>query len=500
MAKKSTLEELLLTIPGKVNEATVGIEKDEEETQSRVKSKVTSKTIADTLLQVYDFIIIDNQLHCLDKESQYYKIIFEGTAHREFRKLLMDIDMYTGQVNKYVLSEVYEWLLLMAYHPSNEELLKGCNYLNFKDCAYNWVDDYIEEKRKKLYFTYSLPFEYKKLTNSGKNYYRSYINDLYGDDKDTRKEFRKFLGLVLSDIRTLKLSFFLYGPPNTGKSLFQNVLCQLVGEESCASVSFTQMSNEFAVTQLLGKRLNVSGEVSGATNNRLDIYKSLTGNDKITTCYKGKDYFQFTNRSLLVFACNNFPPITQNLETDSLISRIIIFPCNHQKKREEWIPNLEELILQDSKDIINDAIKGLKALRKDSFCFNESEAMKECKKEFIGQADSFSLFMNDKLEPCKKSKLSTKEIQMAYAEYCQENEYYQLADNIWPRILKRQINCKPTTMTSCVGSRIRGYDGVRFKIDITDISFDDNVMTEDVNTTDEIADIDFEEEDYNGEN
>ena len=55
-------------------------------------------------------------------------------------------------------------------------------------------------------------------------------------------------------------------------------------------------------------------------------------------------------------------------------------------------------------------------------------------------------------------------------------------------------------MTSCVGSRIRGYDGVRFKIDITDISFDDNVMTEDVNTTDEIADIDFEEEDYNGEN
>ena len=141
MAKKSTLEELGLTIPEKVNEATVGIEKDEEETQSRVKSKVTSKSIADTLLQVYDFIIIDNQLHCLDKESQYYKIIFEGTAHREFRKLLMDIDMYTGQVNKYVLSEVYEWLLLMAYHPSNEELLKGCNYLNFKDCAYNWVDN-----------------------------------------------------------------------------------------------------------------------------------------------------------------------------------------------------------------------------------------------------------------------------------------------------------------------------------------------------------------------
>lgn len=498
MAKKHILEELELTIPEKVNETTVGIEEEEE--QSRIKKKATAKSIADTLLQVYDFIIIDNQLYCLDKDCQYYKIILEGMAHREFRKLLMDIDMYTGQVNKYVLSEVYEWLLIMAYHPSNEELLKGCNYLNFKDCAYNWVDDYIEEKRKKLYFTYSLPLEYKKLTNSGNNYYHSYISDLYGDDKDTRKEFRKFLGLVLSDIRTLKLSFFLYGRPNTSKSLFQNVLCRLVGEENCASVSFSQIGNEFAVTQLLGKRLNVSGEVSGATNNRLDIYKSLTGNDKITTCYKGKDYFQFNNRCLLVFACNDFPQITQRMEAESFMERVITFPFKNPKKREDWIPNLEELILQDSKDIINDAIKGLKSLRKDGFCFNESEAMKECKKEFIGQADSFSLFMEDKLEPCRKSKLSTKEIDMAYAEYCQDNEYCQLATNIWTRILKRRFNCQPTTMTSCVGSRIRGYEGVRFKIDITNIDFEDNVMAEDANTVDEIIGIAFEEEDYNGEN
>lgn len=498
MAKESKLEDLILTLSESVNETTVSVEEEEE--QNRIKKKATAKSIADTLLKVYDFIIIDNQLYCLDKDCQYYKIILEGMAHREFRKLLMDIDMYTGQVNRYVLSEVYEWLLIMAYHPSNEELLKGCNYLNFKDCAYNWVDGYIEEKRKKLYFTYSLPLEYKKLTNSGNNYYHSYINDLYGDDKDTRKEFRKFLGLVLSDIRTLKLSFFLYGRPNTSKSLFQNVLCRLVGEENCASVSFSQIGNEFAVTQLLGKRLNVSGEVSGATNNRLDIYKSLTGNDKITTCYKGKDYFQFNNRCLLVFACNDFPQITQRMEAESFMERVITFPFKNPKKREDWIPNLEELILQDSKDIIDDAIKGLKSLRKDGFCFIESKAMKECKKDFVGQADSFSLFMDDKLEPCKKFKLSTEEIRMAYSEYCQENEYYQLADNIWPRILKRQINCKPTTMTNCVGSRIRGYEGVRFKIDITDISFDDNTTAEDDNSADEFVSINYEEEDYNGEN
>ncbi len=55
-------------------------------------------------------------------------------------------------------------------------------------------------------------------------------------------------------------------------------------------------------------------------------------------------------------------------------------------------------------------------------------------------------------------------------------------------------------MKSCVGSRIRGYEGVRFKIDITDFDFNDNVMSESDTDSNESLVFNFEEEDYNGEN
>lgn len=393
------------------------------------------------------------------KTGGYWKLITESEAHRMLRRDIADIDR--GAVNKNMLNEVYEWLLA----DSREMIMdRKKSWINFSDRAVNWKTGETTEDRKKLFFTYKLALEYNELSENN-GYYSQFKDFVFRDDKKTENEFKKFLGLCLSDIRNLKYCFFLYGPSNTGKSVVLNLLKLLIGEEYCSSVSFSQMSNEFAVTQLIGKRLNISGEVSGATNKRLDIFKSLTGNDRITASFKCKDHFQFSNKCLLTFACNSFSPMISAEDTDSFMSRVIIFPFINAKPRAEWISNLEEKLFMDSKAIITDAIEGLRFLEKDNFQFIESKAMKRCKREFYLQNDSFTVFADKYIKSDSDSIASSESIRKAYTHFCHVEECPILNQNQWVPMMKMKYNAKLTTKSinepDGTSSRIRAYKGIR---------------------------------------
>ena len=239
----------------------------------------------------------------------------------------------------------------------------------------------------------------------------------------------------------------------------------LISSHGLGNQNITQMSCEFALTQLLGKRLNLSGEVSGASNKRLDIFKSLTGNDTSSACYKGKDYFQFSNEAMLVFACNDFPPIQAVTEFDSFLSRIIIFPFENVKPRNEWIDNLEDVLFADAGTIISDAIDGLNALKECEFHIQETSAMKAARQEFIGRYNSFALFADAHLEKDADSVTTSKEIGDKYHAFCREEGLEVLPDNLWPTLLVRELSCRKTTKTvesfNNTSTRVRAYKGIR---------------------------------------
>ena len=326
--------------------------------------------------------------------------------------------------------------------------------------------------RKNLHFDYYLDLDYMELNNYQNGEMKKFLKDVFGEDKDTKREFGKFFGLCLSSIRTLKICGFLYGPSNTGKSVTLNLLKLLVGEQWSASVSFSQLSNEFAITRLLGKRINLTGEVSGTSNRRLDTFKSLTGNDDIEICYKGKDYFSFSNKCLLVFACNSFPQIQDIPEFQSFLSRVVMFPYNNPKPRSEWVGNLEKELLGDAKAVIKFAMEGLRKLESDDFQIYETQAMEDCKKEFVEIYDSFSVFADKYLEEDPDSKITSKEIELSYKAFCQEESRMALNINIWGQILKQRFICRQCTVMKTdafgVKKRIRGYQGIRFK-DVAEI-------------------------------
>ena len=243
-----------------------------------------------------------------------------------------------------------------------------------------------------------------------------------------------------------------------------NLLKKLVGSEFTASVSFSQLGNEFAISRLVGKRLNVSGEVSGTTNKRLDIFKSLTGNDEIEVCNKYEDFAAFANEALLVFACNNFPPVQSVPELESFLARVIIFPFENQKPRDQWIPELESVLMEDAAGILEAAIEGLRQLEEDEFQMKETQPMKEAKIEFVRLYDNFSLFAERYLIENPEKKTASRDISLAYNQFCAEENLMPMAENVWAQRLKQTFYCKSTTLM-VDGKRARGFQGVELVID-----------------------------------
>ena len=239
-----------------------------------------------------------------------------------------------------------------------------------------------------MYFRYSLKINYKQpQKSSGK--FRELIEDTFQSDDKLINEFQKFFALALSPIRSLKLAVYLLGPSNTSKSVMLEFLRALAGPENCSSLSFSKMNNDFAVAQLLGSRLNLSGESSGTSSVRLDTFKALTGNDSNSACFKNKDFFSFQNMAFLVFATNVLPEIKEVAEAESFLSRLLIFPMRRVVKRENWSFNLvNKIIREDSAGIVDFIIEGMQKLDKDDYVFHPTESMEEAKQNYYGQYDA----------------------------------------------------------------------------------------------------------------
>ena len=421
--------------------------------------------VFDELMKTYDFISVNDKLYVYSEAGGYWMLITDSDCQRELRRR---VDRkWRGRVTKANLQEIYEWLVLDARHKDESVFREGRHHINFSDVAYNWAKDETTKDRKDLYFRYALSVPYPKGKSNGN--WDAFVADVFGDDQDTLKAFRSFVGLALSDVRTLKYAFVLLGPSNTGKTVVMNLLKSLVGVENCASVSFSQMSSEFHTAQLHGKRLNLSGEVSGTTTNRLDVFKSLCGNDEVLVSNKMKDPFSFTNRCLLVFAANCLPKIVDAREVQSFVSRLIILPFRNVKPREEWDKKILEHLLDDYGSVINFAIKGLKDLEENGFTIPESAAMLECKRQYAGSYDSFTLFAQQYIERAVDNRVSSAEINKAYRHFCLIRDYEPLSENVWPQLLKGLFACQPKTMVDKSGERerrIRCYQGIRLKEDV----------------------------------
>lgn len=463
----------------KKNEGTGHVKKQEQSSRDTLSDTKNNKSSEEkqsaVQLMLYDlteryafFNIANRHLYYYFEEEGYWRLLAENTVDVELRRLLTS--KWIKSINSSSLNELYKWLLVETETKDISIFNTGREYLNFKDRAYNYLTEETTKNRQWLYFSYALAVKYPKNKKSS-GVFDNFLIDIFGDDEKTKQEFSKFVAIAVSDIRDLKYVFHLFGPSNTGKSTVLNAIKHIIGPSVCSSLSFSQLSQEFYLSTLHGCRLNISGEISGVSKAKLDVLKSLSGNDSVAASYKFKDGFQFTSRCLLAFACNVLPNVDYYMDMQSYVSRMIIFPFRTVIERERWKLDFDQQLRDDEVGIVEFAISGLKKLVEDNYVINETKAMRQCKRDYYGQHDSFSLFSEKYIVEDPKEFLSSADIKKAYKQFCEVYDCEPLEDNEWPVALKRQFYCTPKVKNirsedGKFSKSARGYKGITFRKNI----------------------------------
>ncbi|MEA2523797.1 MAG: putative primase/helicase, partial [Thermomicrobiales bacterium] len=132
---------------------------------------------------------------------------------------------------------------------------------------------------------------------------------------DAREFVLEIAGYALYAGNPFRKAILLLGPGGNGKSTFLRLVSALLGTTNIANVSLhTLQSQRFAVAQLRGKLANIAGDLDARPVEGSDVFKQLTGGDRLYAERKYEAPFAFTSFALPLFSANQAPPSSDQTE------------------------------------------------------------------------------------------------------------------------------------------------------------------------------------------
>ena len=109
---------------------------------------------------------------------------------------------------------------------------------------------------------------------------KAFFDSVSGGDKEVKHLLYAVIGAILVMTSIYKKFFLLYGPSNSGKSVFGSLCEYLVGVNNCSHIALEQLGHKYAPAQLYGKMLNTSMDTSACELKNLGVLKRLTSGGK----------------------------------------------------------------------------------------------------------------------------------------------------------------------------------------------------------------------------
>ncbi|WJR34076.1 phage/plasmid primase, P4 family [Mycobacteroides immunogenum] len=154
---------------------------------------------------------------------------------------------------------------------------------------------------------------------------------------------------------------FLFGPTRSGKSTFLELLRKLVGPGATSGMKMQDLeSDQFAIADLYGKRINIDADVSDEYVPSVSNLKRLTGRDPLTANMKYGRRFTFINQALPVFSGNTLPTVGER--SRAFMARVVPVSFPHSKEGSED-ESLPERLADELPGILNRLIEAWRARR-----------------------------------------------------------------------------------------------------------------------------------------
>ncbi|HEY9826366.1 MAG TPA: phage/plasmid primase, P4 family [Stenomitos sp.] len=253
---------------------------------------------------------------------------------------------------------------------TEEEIYKQKWLLNLKNGLLNMETFKLTPHTPSYFSTVQVPYEYNPEAECPM--FLKFIETVSNQNPSTGQMIQEMFGYCLGNGNPKHKVFYLYGDTaRNGKSTTAKLICGLIGWGNVSTLSLGQMESENSsiLTSIIGKQINFSDEISSkyVESSRLT---AMSAEGIVEVNPKFKHSFLHVVKTKFIIACNDIPRFK---DSQGMKHRMISIPFKHHFKEAERIERYDEILLEkEGSGILNWAIEGMKAVKKNNtFTINE---------------------------------------------------------------------------------------------------------------------------------
>lgn len=399
------------------------------------EEKVTAKILrelVDWLCSEFSFIYIDGLALYIYLNGQYVHFRFDFATRyltEVFRKYEINYPLRSADYKEIVR--------LLQAQPQivrrQEECMTDVTRILYADGAFVAEgqgrmskpnsEDY---QFSKINFPLDWHYEYEASAEA-----RNFIERFCNYDAEREAYLWELIGYLLSSYQQKIIVTFI-GPSNSGKSTLANMIRRICGTEMCVAMGIKELSRDFNLAELQGKRLCIDSEMEATTLNAKDIrlLKKVVGNDLIQGNRKHEPQFYFQCQTKFLFCSNNQIKFQSNEDTVSFFNRMKIFELKETIPQEERNYNMDKILDENRTYFLQQAMKGLLRLVSNNFEFSYDESPENFIKNVSGKANlgSIDIFVKCCCQREAGYAETVADLYGAYKRFTEENDMEAVSD------------------------------------------------------------------------
>lgn len=244
---------------------------------------------------------------------------------------------------------------------------------------------------EKYYTLNYLPFPWQT-GQADSELWIKFLVDVTGGDEQLFDLLQQWAGYCLMKHNQDEQRFLIvYGEAGTGKSVFVDVLMNLIGKNNVAAIPLEKFDDPHYVIQTYGKMLNVTDESEGQIEEAIESHlKHYTGGTMFTFKRLYHEPFSAYPTAKIMIVTNHLPAFKDT--SDGVWRRLLIAPFNYIIPESERVRGLARKIIEtEMPGVLKWALEGARKVEKFGFVIPDvcRQAVEEYRREAVPEIAFF---------------------------------------------------------------------------------------------------------------
>lgn len=353
---------------------------------------------------------------------------------------------------------------LKCYHVSSlDELNKGKEgYLNFSNCVLNTRTLETHPHSPTYGFFDVRDFAYDPRAESP--LFDKFLIEIMDGDQEKAEILKEYGGYCISgDPCWLQKCLVLVGDGSNGKSIFMEILGDVVGKLSHAAIPMQELEKDTMRHYLVNKLFNYSEETSMKALSDSSTFKLLVTGGVMTVRQLYVQPYITENRAKLIISANNMPYSTD--KSYGHLRRLLIVNLNviFEAGTERHDPHLKSKLQAELPGICNTFLTAYNKLKDRGGMFSGMEKIREATKEYMEESDPTVMFINEFITDGEETDMvKVSEVYETFRMMCESYELKKISIVHFGKLLAKHKGLR-SQLYKKDGATSRVYKGIKLQ-------------------------------------